>query len=75
MNFERLKPTAIEPARILGRWESHTDRSRWALPSCPRVRAKVKRLRDLKNDFPGAANNRRKYSSAMFGWAIETTLR
>jgi hypothetical protein len=30
----------------------------------------VKRLRDLKKDLPGAANNRRKYLSAMFGWAV-----
>jgi integrase len=33
--------------------------------------AKIKRLRDLKADKPGAANNRRKYLSALFGWAIE----
>lgn len=32
---------------------------------------KIKRLRDLKRGLPGAANNRRKYLSAMFGWAIE----
>jgi integrase len=32
---------------------------------------KIKRLRDLKKDLPGAANNRRKYLSAMFGWAVE----
>jgi len=31
----------------------------------------IKRLRDLKKGLPGAANNRRKYLSAMFGWAIE----
>jgi integrase len=33
----------------------------------------VKALRDLKKDKPGAANNRRKYLSSMFGWAIEMT--
>jgi len=33
--------------------------------------AKIKRLRDLKKGLPGAANNRRKYLSAMFGWAVE----
>lgn len=33
----------------------------------------VKALRDLKKGKPGAANNRRKYLSSMFGWAIETT--
>jgi hypothetical protein len=42
-------------------------------PSPSASTQKVKRLRDLKNDLPGAANNRRKYLSAMFGWAIETT--
>lgn len=31
----------------------------------------IKRLRDLKKGLPGAANNRRKYLSAMCGWAIE----
>jgi integrase len=35
---------------------------------------KIKRLRDLKVGLPGAANNRRKYLSAMFGWAIEAEL-
>jgi integrase len=33
----------------------------------------VKQLRDLKKGLPGAANNRRKYLSSMFGWAIEQT--
>lgn len=28
-------------------------------------------LRDRKSDLPGAANNRVKYLSAMFGWAVE----
>lgn len=32
---------------------------------------KIKWLRDLKAKTPGAANNRRKYLSAMFGWAVE----
>ena len=52
------------------------DGSSDAMADCPLsfvTSAKVKRLRDLKNDLPGAANNRRKYISAMFGWAIETT--
>lgn len=35
---------------------------------------KVKRLRDLKGGLPGAANNRLKYLSAMFGWGIEAEL-
>jgi integrase len=33
----------------------------------------IKRLRDLKKDKPGAATNRRKYLSSMFGWAVEQT--
>lgn len=33
--------------------------------------AHVKMLRDRKADMPGAANNRRKYLSSMFGWAVE----
>lgn len=33
--------------------------------------AKIKALRDAKADQRGAANNRRKYLSAMFGWAVE----
>jgi integrase len=34
--------------------------------------AHVKMLRDRKAATPGAANNRRKYLSSMFGWAVET---
>src|SRR5258708_35920340 len=30
-------------------------------------------LRDRVKDKPGAANNRRKHVSAMFGWAVETS--
>jgi hypothetical protein len=33
--------------------------------------AHVKMLRDRKSELPGAANNRRKYLSSMFGWAVE----
>ena len=36
--------------------------------------AHVKMFRDRKADLPGAANNRRKYLSAMFGWAVEEGL-
>ncbi|HZR61348.1 MAG TPA: tyrosine-type recombinase/integrase [Xanthobacteraceae bacterium] len=36
--------------------------------------AHVKMLRDRKEATPGAANNRRKYLSALFGWAIEAGL-
>ena len=36
--------------------------------------AHVKMFRDRKAELPGAANNRRKYLSAMFGWAVEDGL-
>jgi integrase len=36
--------------------------------------AHVKMFRDRKIDLPGAANNRRKYLSSMFGWAVEDGL-
>jgi hypothetical protein len=36
--------------------------------------AHVKMLRDRKSEMPGAANNRRKYLSSMFGWAVEDGL-
>jgi integrase len=36
--------------------------------------AHVKMFRDRKAATPGAANNRRKYLSAMFGWAVEDGL-
>lgn len=35
--------------------------------------AKIKQLRDAKAGKPGAANNRRKYLSAMFAWGLEQT--
>jgi integrase len=47
------------------------------LRNCPLTAvtaAKVKALRDAKADKKGAANNRRKYLSAMFGWAVENGL-
>ncbi len=54
--------------------ESIRDGSSDAMADCPLsfvTSAKIKRLRDLKKGLPGAANNRRKYMSAMFGWAVE----
>ena len=56
--------------------EPYKDDDQEPMGFCPLAELsaqKVKRLRDLKKDRPGAANNRRKYLSAMFGWAIETT--
>jgi integrase len=34
----------------------------------------IKTLRDRKKGLPGAANNRRKYLSTLFGWAVEEGL-
>lgn len=42
--------------------------------NCPLIHfdaSKVQQLRDGKAGLPGAANNRKKYLSAMFGWAVE----
>jgi len=36
--------------------------------------AHIRVLRDRKGDEPGAANNRLKYLSSMFGWAVEAGL-
>lgn len=57
--------------------EPHTDDDPEPMRNCPLqfvTSRKIKRLRDLKAGLPGAANNRRKYLSAMFGWAIEAEL-
>lgn len=54
--------------------EPHTEDDPDPMGNCPVpfiTSKKVKRLRDLKVGLPGAANNRKKYLSAMFGWAIE----
>jgi integrase len=54
--------------------ETVRDGSSDLMADCPLsfvTPAKVKRLRDLKKGLPGAANNRRKYLSAIFGWAVE----
>ena len=54
--------------------ETVRDGSADLMADCPLsfvTAAKVKRLRDLKKGLPGAGNNRRKYLSAMLGWAVE----
>jgi integrase len=56
--------------------EPHSDDDAEPMGYCPLQYfspQKVKRLRDLKAGRPGAQNNRRKYLSAMFGWAIAET--
>ena len=45
-----------------------------AMEHCPvdkLTAAKIRALRDAKRSTPGAANNRKKYLSAMFSWAVE----
>lgn len=59
--------------------EPHTESDPEPMRHCPLKyfsSKKVKRLRDIKAraGLPGAANNRRKYLSAMFGWAIEAEI-
>lgn len=57
--------------------EPHTDTDPEPMAHCPLEHVtskKIKRLRDMKAGLPGAANNRKKYLSAMFGWAIEAEL-
>jgi hypothetical protein len=56
--------------------EAHKDDDPERIGNCPLVHLAprhIKRLRDLKMiaGLKGAANNRRKYLSAMFGWAVE----
>lgn len=54
--------------------EPHSDGDPEMIGFCPLgyvTARKIKRLRDLKAGRPGAANNRRKYLSALFGWALE----
>lgn len=54
--------------------ERHSDEDPEPMGHCPLPHvsaAKIKRLRDLKKGLPGAANNRKKYLSAMFTWAME----
>lgn len=54
--------------------EKFSDADNQPLGNCPMAlvdAAKIIRLRDLKAGLPGAANNRKKYLSAMFGWAVE----
>lgn len=57
--------------------EPRKPRSRDLMRDCPLSAlsaAHVAMLRDRKTGAPGAANNRRKYLSAMFGYAVEHKL-
>ncbi len=55
----------------------HESENQRPIRNCPIsmvTTAKLKILRDAKADRRGAANNRLKYLSAMFGWAVENSL-
>jgi integrase len=75
--FKKLASGAIRRAVIEECLrETVRDNSPDLMADCPLsyvTAAKVKRLRDLKKGLPGAANNRRKYLSALFGWAVENS--
>jgi len=54
--------------------EPFTDTDPEPMGFCPLAHltsGKIRRLRDLKKNLPGAANNRKKYLSSLFAWAIE----
>jgi integrase len=56
--------------------ESFSDTDLEPMGNCPLVHLtaqKIRRLRDLKRNLPGAANTRKKWLSAMFTWATEQT--
>lgn len=77
--FQSLAPNSQSEIRSILEGcfrEPHTDSDPDPMGFCPLqhfTAQKVKRLRDLKKGKPGAANNRRKWLSAMFSWAIEQT--
>jgi len=59
--------------------EPHSDKHPAPMGDCPLAEltpAKIKRLRDIKiaAGLKGAANNRKKYFSALCGWAVEESL-
>lgn len=67
---QRTRRQVVESCLV----EPFTDEDPDHMGNCPVANLsakKIKRLRDLKIGKPGAANNRKKYLSAMFGWAIE----
>lgn len=78
--FRRLDPKSQSTRRLIVEEclrEPRKPRSPDAMRDCPVTAlsaAHVKMLRDRKADKPGAANNRRKYLSSMFGWAVERGL-
>ncbi len=80
VEFQRLDPVSQKRRRTiieecLG--EVRKPGSADVMRDCPVVAvsaAHVKMLRDRKAKTPGTANNRKKYLSAMFGWAVENNL-
>jgi integrase len=78
--FRRLDPKSQSTRRGIIEGclrEPRKPDSRDLMRDCPLSAlspAHVKMLRDRKAGTPAAANNRRKYLSSMFGWAIENGL-
>jgi integrase len=79
--FGRLDPTSQRTRRAILEdclREPRKPDSSDLMRDCPvnvLSAAHVKMLRDRKASTPGAANNRRKWLSSMFGWAVENTRR
>jgi len=77
VEFRRLDPKSQYTRRGLIEdclREPRKPSSRDLMRDCPvsvLSPAHVKMLRDRKAETPAAANNRRKYLSSMFGWAVE----
>jgi integrase len=79
-DFKRLDPISQRTRRAIIEEclrEPRKPRSSDLMRECPvnvLSAAHVKMLRDRKAATPGAANNRRKWLSSMFGWAVENGL-
>lgn len=79
--FDSVEFTGLDPvsqrrrrAVIIGALKVLHKATQEPMEKCPLRSlnaAKVKAIRDDKAGLPGAANNRLKYLSAMFGWGVE----
>jgi integrase len=75
--FQGLDPKSQRTRRIVIEECLHETHKGVPMADCPIehiTSAKIKALRDAKGELRGAGNNRRKYLSAMFGWAVEADL-
>ena len=80
VEFRRLDPKSMRTRRAIIEECLREPRKPGAedlMRDCPinvLSAAHIKMLRDRKADTPGAANNRRKWLSAMFSWSVENGL-